>query len=54
MTPVIPNLACPIDAMYLIHKALRAEAERVKRAVDGLETGGSLKPFRQAFYRLTS
>jgi hypothetical protein len=37
--------------MYLIHKALRAEAGRVKRAVDGLAMGGSFKPFRQAFYR---
>jgi hypothetical protein len=37
--------------MYLIHKALRAEVERGKRAVDGLETGGSFKPFQQAFYR---
>lgn len=41
----------PIDAMYLIHKALRAEAERVEAAVDQLAVGGSFKPFQPAFYR---
>jgi Hemerythrin HHE cation binding domain len=51
-----PHTACsaldaPIDGMYLIHKALRAEVQRVEEAVDDLETGGSFKPFQRAFYR---
>jgi hypothetical protein len=37
--------------MYVIHHALRAEAARVETLVDILEEGGSLQPFRQAFYR---
>ena len=41
----------PIDAMHLIHQALRAEARRVEDAVDTLEMGGSFKPFQRAFYR---
>ena len=45
------QLTHPIDAMHLIHKALRAEAIRVEEAVDALEMGGSFKPFQRAFYR---
>jgi hemerythrin-like domain-containing protein len=43
----------PIDAMYLIHHALRSEAARVERVVSQLQEGGTLQPFRQAFYRWT-
>jgi transcriptional regulator with XRE-family HTH domain len=50
-TTEISQLQHPIDAMYLIHKALRAEAERVEEAVNQLEIGGSFKPFQRAFYR---
>lgn len=45
------QLTHPIDAMPLIHKALRAEAARVEEAVNMLEMGGSFKPFQGAFYR---
>jgi hemerythrin-like domain-containing protein len=45
------QLTHPIDAMHLIHKALRAEAVRVEEAVDALEMGGSFKPFQRVFYR---
>jgi hypothetical protein len=41
----------PLDAMYLIHKALRAEAAHVEDAVEHLEVGGSFKPFQRIFYR---
>lgn len=49
MTTEITKLDSPIDAMYLIHKALRAEAERVETMAGLLEVGGSLQPFRLAF-----
>jgi hemerythrin-like domain-containing protein len=45
------QLTHPIDAMHLIHKALRAKAIRVEEAVDALEMGGSFKPFQRVFYR---
>jgi hypothetical protein len=45
----ITKLASPIDAMYLIHKALRAEATRVEQMASELEVNGSLQPFRLAF-----
>jgi hemerythrin-like domain-containing protein len=51
MTMNTIRIDSPIDAMYLIHKALRAEAARVETVVRVLEEGGSLQPFRQAFYR---
>jgi hypothetical protein len=51
MTTDIPRLESPIDAMYVIHHALRAEAARVETLVGQLEECGSLQPFRQAFYR---
>jgi hypothetical protein len=41
----------PIDAMYLIHKALRAEAGRAEEAVNQLQLHGSFKPFQRVFYR---
>ena len=45
------QLNTPIDAMYLLHKALRAEADRVEEAVSALEMGGSFKPLQRAFER---
>jgi len=45
------QLNTPIDALYLMHKALRAEADRVEEAVSQLEMGGSFKPLHRAFYR---
>lgn len=45
----ITKLDSPIDAMYLIHKALRAEAARMEKMAAELEVGGSLQPFRLAF-----
>jgi hemerythrin-like domain-containing protein len=43
----------PIDAMSLLHDALRAEAAHVERLVSQLQEGSTLQPFRQAFYRWT-
>ena len=51
MATEITTLESPIDVMYLVHKALRAEAVRVERVVEQLEEGGSLQPFKRAFYR---
>ena len=45
----IVNLECPIDSMYLIHKALKCEAARVEEMVRLLEEGDSLQPVRCAF-----
>lgn len=39
--------------MLLIHHALRAEAARVEQVAGQLQEGGTLQPFRQAFYRWT-
>jgi hypothetical protein len=41
----------PIDVMYLIHKAIRAEARRTRQAAEHLEIGGNFKPFLDDFYR---
>jgi len=41
----------PIDVMYLIHKAIRAEARRTRQAAEHLEIGGNFKPFMDDFYR---
>jgi hypothetical protein len=46
MATDIPRLERPIDVMYVIHHALRAEAARVETLVGQLEEGGSLQPFR--------
>ena len=51
MTTKIPRLQGPIDAMSVIHYALRAEAARVETLVGQLEGDGSRQPFRRAFYR---
>jgi hypothetical protein len=44
-TDSIP-LASPIDALYLIHRALRTEAERAEQTVQHLEVGSSFKAFQ--------
>jgi len=51
MTAEITKLESPIDAMYLIHKALSAMAARVETLIEQLEEGGSLQPFQAAFSR---
>lgn len=45
----IVGLECPIDSMFLIHKALKSEAARVEEMVRLLEEGDSLQPVRCAF-----
>jgi hypothetical protein len=45
----VTRLDAPIDLMFLIHKALSAEARRVQEMVEDVEDGGSLQPFRSAF-----
>lgn len=51
MTVEITQLDQPIDVMYLIHNAIRAEARRTRQAAEQLEMGGNFKPFLQVFYR---
>jgi hypothetical protein len=38
----------------MIHQALRAEAARVEQVASQLQEGGTLQPFRHAFYRWTT
>ena len=45
----ITTLEQPIDAMYLIHKALRGEADRTVDQARCLEDGCSLQAFKLAF-----
>ena len=40
---------CPIDVMYLLHKAFRTEAVRVVQIAEKLEVGSSFQPFTAAF-----
>ncbi len=47
----LTSLDNPIDVMYLIHKALRAEAANVERVAEELEEGGTLQNFKLAFNR---
>ena len=49
MTVEITTLEQPIDAMYLIHKALRGEADRTVELARSLENGCSLQAFKLAF-----
>jgi hypothetical protein len=51
MPTEITQLDHPIDVMYLIHKAIRAEARRTRQAAEHLEIGGNFKPFLDDFYR---
>jgi hypothetical protein len=41
----------PIDVMYLIHKAIRAEARCTRQAAEQLEIGGNFKSFMHVFHR---
>ncbi len=50
MTTESAKLESPIDVMYLVHKALRAEAAHVATVIEQLEEGGNLQPFKRAFY----
>jgi hypothetical protein len=49
MSSEITSLEQPLDVMFLIHKALRAEAIRTEKAVTDLEDGSSLQSFKLAF-----
>ncbi|MDP6226747.1 MAG: hypothetical protein QF714_03455 [Dehalococcoidia bacterium] len=49
MSSEITSLEQPLDVMFLIHKALRAEAVRTEKAVVDLEDGSSLQTFKLAF-----
>ena len=49
MTTEITRLKHPIDVMYLIHTALRAEAAKVEELVRQFDIGNSLQTFRCAF-----
>ncbi len=49
MTAEITTLEQPIDAMYLIHKALRGEADRTVEQARRLEDGDSFQSFKLAF-----
>lgn len=47
----ITQLDQPIDVMYLIHKAIRAEARHTRQAAEHLEIGGNFKSFMHVFHR---
>ncbi len=49
MTTEITRIEHPIDVMYLIHKALSAQAARVEETVRRFEIGSSLQPIRAGF-----
>jgi hypothetical protein len=51
MPTEVTQLDHPIDVMYLIHKAMRAEARRTRQAAEHLAIGGNFKPFMDDFYR---
>jgi len=51
MLQEITHLDHPIDVMYFIHKAIRAEARRTRQAAEQLEIGGNFKTFMNVFYR---
>jgi hypothetical protein len=50
MPTAIAPLTSPIDALCLIHNALRTEAERAEQTVEHLEVGSSFKAFQPVFY----
>jgi len=55
--PMVENstaLNSPIDVMYPIHKALRAEAARAEEVIRALEIGNSFQPLAQVFQRWAS
>ena len=49
MVNEITEIGSPIEVMYLVHKALRAEAERAEEVAGRLVGGGSLRPFKSGF-----
>ncbi len=49
MAEEITKLDSPIDVMYLLHKAFRAQSARTERLAAGLEEGGDLRAFKEAF-----
>jgi hypothetical protein len=49
MVEEIKKLESPIDVMFLMHKALSAEALKVERIIQNYEPGTSLQPFVSAF-----
>jgi hypothetical protein len=49
LTDIAP-LTSPIDALCLIHNALRTKAERAEQTVAHLEVGSSFKAFQPVFY----
>lgn len=51
MSETITSLDSPIDVMYPIHRALRAEAASAEAAVRALALGGSFQPLVQVFQR---
>ena len=51
MSGEITKLESPIDVMYLIHKALTAEAEKVQRMIEEFDLDGSRMTFRPVFNR---
>jgi hypothetical protein len=51
MPQEITQLDHPIDIMYLIHKAIRAEARHTRQAAEQLEIGGNFKSFMNVFYQ---
>jgi len=51
MPETITSLDCPIDVMYPIHRALRAEAASAEATVRALVLGGSFQPLVQVFQR---
>ena len=51
MAAEITKLESPIDVMYLIHKALRAEAARVEQMIERFTLRERLQPFQEAFQR---
>ena len=54
MVNEITEIGSPIEVMYLVHKALRAEAERAEEMAGRLVGGGSLRPFKSGVGRSAS
>ena len=50
MTTDSTPITSPIDALSLIHNALRTEAERAEQTVEHLEVGSSFNAFHPVFY----
>ena len=49
MVEVITRLDSPIDVMYLMHKAFRAQSERTEELAARAQDGGDLAAFRESF-----